>query len=359
MKEPCKLLHIKKLTSTPYHPEANGLVEKFNGTLKKMLSCSVENEKDDWDKYLPYLLFSYREVPQDSTGFSPFELLYGRHVRGPLTVIREQWEEPELDEQKESVVSYMLKTREILLKMSDLAQQSELKSKQKQKEYYDRKSAMRKLTPGQKVSVLLPTPSNKLLAEWKGPFVVTKAVSPVDYEIQINSKVKKPFHINMLKEWVERDVGDQVASADNVEVSNLTGLSEHQEHSFCNVVLEFEDEEKVKVNIENPLLSPHETINDIKLDSQLDITQKTELNEILRSYSDVLTDVPGRTTMIEHDVILKTEVPVTKKAYMLPYALREKVKAEIDCMLEACLAEKCNSPYESPIVVVPKRDGSI
>ena len=82
---------------------------------------------------------------------------------------------------------------------------------------------------------------------------------------------------------------------------------------------------KVEINIENPLLSPHETINDINLDSQLDDNQKTELNEILRSYSDVLTDVPGRATAIEHDIILKTDVPVRKKVYMLPYALREKV----------------------------------
>ena len=69
MKELCKLLHIKKLTSTRYHPEANGLVERFNGTLKKMLTCFVENEKDDWDKYLPYLLFSYREVLKNQLDF--------------------------------------------------------------------------------------------------------------------------------------------------------------------------------------------------------------------------------------------------------------------------------------------------
>ena len=135
MRQLCKLLHIKKQTSTPYHPEADGLVKKFNGTLKKMLSCFVESEKDEWDKYLPYLLFSYREVPIDTTGFSPFEIMYGRHVRGPLTVIREELEEPKTGELKESVVSYLLKTRGILMKMSDLALQSELKSKRKQKAY--------------------------------------------------------------------------------------------------------------------------------------------------------------------------------------------------------------------------------
>ena len=122
-----------------------------------MLTCFVENEKDDWNKYLPYLLFSYREVPQESTGFSPFELLYGRYVRGPLSIIREEWEEPKENTVKESVVSYILKTREMLTKMSDIAHKIEHNSKKKQKLYYDRKSITRKLSPGQKVSVLLPT----------------------------------------------------------------------------------------------------------------------------------------------------------------------------------------------------------
>ena len=60
----------------------------------------------DWDKLLSYLLFSYREVPQASTGFSPFELLYGRSVRGPMDVLREIWEARE--DSEESVVSYVL-----------------------------------------------------------------------------------------------------------------------------------------------------------------------------------------------------------------------------------------------------------
>ena len=45
--------------------------------------------KKDWDEYLPYLLFAYREAPQESIGFSPFELLYGRRLRGPLDLLRD------------------------------------------------------------------------------------------------------------------------------------------------------------------------------------------------------------------------------------------------------------------------------
>lgn len=59
-----------------------------------MLQKTARSEGKDWDKLIPYVLFAYREVPQASTGFSPFELLYGRTVRGPLDVLRETWEEP-------------------------------------------------------------------------------------------------------------------------------------------------------------------------------------------------------------------------------------------------------------------------
>ncbi|XP_049524028.1 uncharacterized protein LOC125945781 [Dermacentor silvarum] len=54
---------------------ANGLVEKFNGTLKLMLKRMCAEKPRDWDRYLAPLLFAYREVPQASLGFSPFELL--------------------------------------------------------------------------------------------------------------------------------------------------------------------------------------------------------------------------------------------------------------------------------------------
>ena len=89
MSELCRLLSIRKLSTTPYHPQANGLVERFNGTLKRMLQIFAQDEPGKWDKLIPYLLFAYRELPQETTGFSPFEMLYGRHVRGPLAILRD------------------------------------------------------------------------------------------------------------------------------------------------------------------------------------------------------------------------------------------------------------------------------
>lgn len=80
-----------------------------------MLRKTAQQGKD-WDKLIPYLLFAYREVPQAATGFSPFELLYGRTVRGPLDVLGESWVADEAS--NESVVSHILSMHDKMEKMS-------------------------------------------------------------------------------------------------------------------------------------------------------------------------------------------------------------------------------------------------
>lgn len=70
-------LGITAIKTSPYHPQTDELVERFNQTLKSMLKKFVSDTGKDCDKWLSFLLFAYREVPQASTGFSLFELLYG------------------------------------------------------------------------------------------------------------------------------------------------------------------------------------------------------------------------------------------------------------------------------------------
>jgi len=88
MKEVSRMLSIGQLHTTVYHPMCKGLVKRFNGTLKAMLRRMCTERPKDWDRYLPALLFAYREVPQESLQFSPFELLYGRTVCGPMSILK-------------------------------------------------------------------------------------------------------------------------------------------------------------------------------------------------------------------------------------------------------------------------------
>uniref|UniRef100_A0A9J8ATQ4 Gypsy retrotransposon integrase-like protein 1 n=1 Tax=Cyprinus carpio carpio TaxID=630221 RepID=A0A9J8ATQ4_CYPCA len=86
MADVCKLLKVQQLRTTVYHPQTDGLVQRFNQTLKQMLRRVAAEDKRDWDQMLPYVLFGIREIPQASTGFTPFELLFGRQPRGLLDV---------------------------------------------------------------------------------------------------------------------------------------------------------------------------------------------------------------------------------------------------------------------------------
>ena len=73
----------------------------------------------------------------------------------------------------------------------------------KQKAYYDRRARSRKFDVGDKVLLLLPTDSNELLLQWKGPYKVVMVVNRMDYKIDV-SGVISTYHANMLKQYVER-----------------------------------------------------------------------------------------------------------------------------------------------------------
>ena len=186
LEEVYRLLQVKRIRTSPYHPQTDGLVERFNGTLKMMLRKFVSRNQKDWDDYLPYLLFAYREVPQESTGFSPFELLYGRRVRGPLDVLRESWTGCAPEET--TAIAHVVEMRNRLEEMSELVKTNLEKAQQKQKAVYDRGAKPRSFEVGDEVLVLLPMQQNRLKLEWVGPYLVTRRVSPVDYEVEVSGR---------------------------------------------------------------------------------------------------------------------------------------------------------------------------
>ena len=147
-----RLLQVKPIRTSPYHPQTDGLVERFNKTLKAMLRKTASDDGKDWDRMIPYLLFAYREVPQSSTGFSPFELLHGRDVRGPLDILKETWEADQKSEK--SVVSYVMSTQQKLKEMAECVKENMLEKQDKQKQWYDVKARLREFKAGDPVLVL-------------------------------------------------------------------------------------------------------------------------------------------------------------------------------------------------------------
>ena len=344
MKEVSRLLSLQQLTTTPYHPMCNGLVERFHATMKQMLRRMCAERPKDWDKYPPALLFAIREVPQESLGFSPFELLYGRSVRGPMAILRELWSGEVNDEQVLSTYQYVIELRERLEQTCQLARDNLKKVQFKLKIYYDKRARSRKFDVGDKVLLLLPTESNKLLLQWKGPYEVVEIVNRMDYKVDVYGVVGT-YHANMLKQYVERKTVTShclLSAEANVTVDEETDTEEFglDDCTF-------------------PTAKQPQSYNDVSVSDALTSEQRAEVEALIEQYPDVLTSVPGRTHLIQHDIKLSTSEPIRSKGYPVPFKARDVMDSEIKEMLELGVIEKSVSPYSSPVVLVPKKDGSV
>ena len=327
--ETYKLLKVKPIRTSPYHPQTDGLVERFNQTLKAMLRKTAKSEGKDWDKLIPYVLFAYREVPQESTGFSPFELLYGRTVRGPLDVLRETWEEPQAKDA--NVVSYVVAMREKLDQMTELVHDNLSRAQEYQKTWYDKSARAREVGVGEKVIVLLPTSTHKLRAQWQGPYTVVRKIGDANYVVDMKDKEKRhrTFHVNMLKRWHER--------------------------KSCLYTQDLEPGDSCE---ELPLWS-NTVSGDPEISEKLPLVQQRALRQLIEQFRDVFDDEPGQTTLVEHGIETGTARPVRQQPYRLPYAHRETVEQELEQMEKAGIITPSSSQWASPIVLVPKKDGTM
>jgi hypothetical protein len=187
--------NIKHNFSTSYHPQTNGLVERFNKTLCEALA-KLSNNKD-WDEKISSVLFAYRNKVQSSTKAKPFYLVYGRKARFFNN-------EPHNEER-------LIELTEELPKARGTAKEEILKSQIKQKEYYDKKiKSDRRFKIGDKVLKFEAsrenTKSGKLDDKWKGPYLIHDIQNNNVYRIKTpDGKIfKTPVNGTLLKIYYDR-----------------------------------------------------------------------------------------------------------------------------------------------------------
>jgi len=169
-----------------------------------MFRALVDKYAVEWDKCFDWSLFAFREVPVESLGFSPFELLFGRNVRGPLHLMKSLWtkELTDLTKAKPNVNDYILDLRSRLEECRDTALEHTKQAREKSKRWYNKKAVSRSFVPGDKVLVLLPLPGNPLKANFQGPYTVLSRVGEVDYWVEMPDKRKSSrlLHVNLLND---------------------------------------------------------------------------------------------------------------------------------------------------------------
>lgn len=334
MTEVSRLISLRQLSTTAYHPMCNGLVERFNGSLKQMLKQICSERPKDWDRYLNPLLFAYREVPQESLRFSPFELVYGRTVRGPMTILKELWTKEIEDPEVKTTYQYVIDLRDRIESTCELTRQNLVSASKKQARYYNKSAKQRNMKVGDKVLILLPTDNNKLLMQWKGPYNIVEKLGNVDYKIELKGKVKT-FHANLLKKYVDR-----------IKLSTAVVSEETEQFEEANDLDEL------------PFVSADEGPDQVDVNIELSASQMCQVRELLKSFSDVFTDRPGCTDIMEHEIKLSTETPIRMKPYPIPYSMIDTVNTEVSKMLDLGVIEPSTSPFSSPIVIVRKKDNT-
>ena len=200
--EVCSLLQMDKTRTTGYCPHSDGLVERFNRTLEEMLSLFVSECQKNWDEYLPYLMLAYRTSKHSSTQVTPCKMMFGRDVTLPVDLVEPIPEKYKVD--RIEPCQYVKELEGKLSVVHEFARQKLKCASEIQKYYYDMKSFGSRFKVGDVILLYHPlkkigiTP--KLQCYWKGPYVVTKRINNVNYEIkQSPTGTPQIVHFNRMR----------------------------------------------------------------------------------------------------------------------------------------------------------------
>lgn len=209
--EMCTLLHIHKTHTTPYHPQSDGMVERFNRTLLSMLSAYVNEYHTDWDEQLPYVMMAYRSSEHETTGCTPNFLMLGRETATPLDIM---YQKPSsIDAIPQSRWAWELKER--LEGAHKYVREQTGTEMLRQKKYHDKKLNWENFKIGDLVFVYFPRHksglSPKLTSYWHGPFKVLAQLSDVNYKVNCGPRdTPQVIHVDRM-----RRVRPQVPTGEN------------------------------------------------------------------------------------------------------------------------------------------------
>ena len=308
--------------STPYHPQGNGVVERLHRTLNAMVLKTIES-RGNWARVLPFALYFIRCTPSASTGVSPFMLTHGWEPSTPLQVLYQSWVKQDLE--NVNLADWVLENQERVENARDQATSNLLTASIKRSEAWDSRAVDRHFEVGDKVWMRKPALDHKVQESWMGPCTVVKKNSPVSYSIQTAQRLIPTVHVQQLK-----------TDYNTEQVKKITAVVE-----------------------DTPQDELSKSFAASKVQAQeLTLQQQQQLQEVLRTYDDVLTKDPGLTTVTTFDIDTGEAEPVQQRPYSTPVTLKDSVDKELAWLLGKGYIIPSSSPWSSPMVTVRKTDGS-
>lgn len=202
IKELLKSLGIRKSRTTPYHPQGDPQPERFNRTLLSMLGTLSQEKKRQWSQYVTHLVHAYNSTKCDSTGYSPYFLMFGREAKLPVDMCFGT--SPD-DNGETQHLAYVEKLKKDLQSAYKMAIEASNKTHLKNKKAYDKRLGYQSLEEGDRVLIknLGLKGKHKLENRWCDiPYVIVQQLPnlPV-YRVKPqngNGKVKTLHRDNLL-----------------------------------------------------------------------------------------------------------------------------------------------------------------
>ena len=202
-----ELLDIIPRFTSPFHPQSDGLTERFNQTLKNMLIAYINSSQNDWDEYLSRLCLAYNTAEQSTTGYTPYQLMFGRKPKLAIDL----WFQKDAShvEENEVSINYNEFAADLQSSLQDafkrVSESRDLKMN-KAKLIYDRQIRSPNFEIGDRVLVLDSASkvgrNKKLSHRWEGPYKILSKINDTNYRIQkIGNKRKIVIHRNRLKRF--------------------------------------------------------------------------------------------------------------------------------------------------------------
>ena len=273
---------------------------------------------EDWDKGIPLILFTTHAAPNESTGYSFFELVYGHEVRGPRKFVKDRLLLKE-ELGTPNLLDYISDFCERLFRMCEMARKHLKESQSGMKAQADRKEETHNFKPGNKVLALLPMVQNPLAARFQGPYKVERKLNAVNYVVSTPDRRKSRhlWHVNMLQRYHECEIAGAIGVVKPVPDPPLD----------VDDSVSFKTE---KGDVPPIKLTNSELLSNIGAELQhLSQDQQKDVRDLLFEFKPMCTDTPGLTTWAFHDVDVGYSKHIKHHHYRVNPAKAAIIKQEV------------------------------
>ena len=309
----CELVNVKQIKTTAYHPQTNGILERWHVCLKDMLRKQEEGPRE-WDCLLKYCLLA-----NPTLSYIVFPIRAGpwQAAQRPLASPEGRgWTGGEL--KFETSIDWVNQLRDTLSQLQKVTYDNEEKFKEGTKKVYDRGTVKRDYKPGDMVLLHTPSLSGSLSTVWEGPYEVMQVLSPTTYKLSVPGKRKHTLttHVNHLKDWKipQANILSVVMARDSPGSDGPVGA----------------------VQLSEPKLEP---------------AQEAEMQALLKQFKHVVCEKLGKTSSVTHTIDTR---PVQVHPYRIAPAWREELRQEIFSLRDEGTINYSQSPWSAPMVPVCK-----